>query len=235
MAQVGHSSHPHTLRILIADPDPDTRGWYREMFALKGDLDVIDAADGREALVNALVHLPSLVITETRLPFFDGYQLCKVLRRDFQTRSVPILVVTSESRQPDLDRARNSGADSVMVKPVSPGELLAEVQRLIEHRRETGTPPTAPPTKKVKAHVRVVTTSPPQEPTALHCPTCDHALTYRHSYVGGVSERHSEQWDHFECAEGCGAYEYRRRTRKLRKVDPLDESKKRSRAASFQS
>src|SRR5687768_6921014 len=110
-------------RILVADTDDDTRSLYRESLGLTG-CDVVEATDGRDALVKALSHRPTLVITETRLPFFDGYALCEVLRRDSMTRTVPILVVTAEKSPPDLDRARDAGADGVLIKPVSPRALL---------------------------------------------------------------------------------------------------------------
>jgi CheY-like chemotaxis protein len=98
-------------RILIADADSDTRALYRECLrALEGD--VVDAVDGRAALVSALVHRPSLVITDTRLAGFDGYHLCDVLRRDVVTWTVPILVVTSEAMPSELARARDAGADA---------------------------------------------------------------------------------------------------------------------------
>ena len=209
-----------TCRILIADPDPDTRELYRETLRGTG-CDVIDAADGRDALVRALVHRPSLVITETRLPGFDGYALCGVLRRDLVTRSVPILVVTSESRKPEIDRARDAGADSVLIKPISPGDLLAEVQRLIHSRRQISHEPPATPAPRrrmLNAHARFSTSNPPIAPPTLCCPACGVTLTYQHSHVGGVSQKHAEQWDRFECPRECGSFEYRVRTRKLRKL-----------------
>jgi len=43
-------------------------------------------------------------------------------------------------------------------------------------------------------------------------------LKYLHSHIGGVSARHSEQWDYFECPGACGTFQYRERTRRLRKV-----------------
>jgi twitching motility two-component system response regulator PilG len=126
-----------TPRILVADADAAARAFYRE--SLKGSpCDVVDAMDGRVALVKALVHRPSLVITETRLPLCDGYALCEVLRTDSTTRQVPILVVTSETRLSSLHRARAAGADAVLVKPVSPETLLVVIQGLLagsERRR----------------------------------------------------------------------------------------------------
>ena len=145
----GNTNSQSTVRILIADVDEDTRDLYRESLRSTG-CDVVDAADGRAALVSALTHRPSLVITETRLPIFDGFELCEVLRRDWQTSSVPILVVTGEARKSELDRARKAGADSVLIKPVTPDALLVEVQRLI------GEPPPKPDTKNETASFSAV-------------------------------------------------------------------------------
>jgi hypothetical protein len=62
------------------------------------------------------------------------------------------------------------------------------------------------------------TTKPPTAPPDLVCPVCDRRLVYQRSHIGGVSERHAEQWDDYECLAGCGVFQYRQRTRTLRKV-----------------
>jgi len=62
------------------------------------------------------------------------------------------------------------------------------------------------------------TTAPALVPPSLICPQCDQPLTYSRSHIGGVSARHTEQWDYFDCGAGCGTFQYRERTRKLRKV-----------------
>ena len=70
----------------------------------------------------------------------------------------------------------------------------------------------------VRAHARFETTAPPLTPPELRCPMCDRPLTYTRSHVGGVSDRHPEQWDYFTCSSSCGTFQYRHRTRKLRHV-----------------
>jgi hypothetical protein len=80
----------------------------------------------------------------------------------------------------------------------------------------------SPPAKRhVLSHVhrRGHTTTPPLPPPALLCPTCDEALVYDHSHIGGVSARHSEQWDYFECPGRCGTFEYRQRTRRMARIE----------------
>jgi two-component system chemotaxis response regulator CheY len=218
-----HGQRP--VRILVADADADMRALYRESLQLAG-CDVVDAADGRDALVKALSVRPTLVITETRLPIVDGYALCDVLRRDAQTRTVPILVVTAETRPTQLDRARAADVDGVLTKPITSDQLLEEIRRVLgrgEHSpplRDTANPPQDKQarTSQTKAHLRAQTIEPPAAPPALTCPSCDRPLNYEHSHVGGVSRRHAEQWDTYTCPASCGTFEYRQRTRKLRRV-----------------
>jgi CheY-like chemotaxis protein len=215
-----------TWRILIVDPDDDTRSLYGEWFRDCG-CDVVEATDGREALAEALVRPPALVITELRLPFIDGYALCDILRRDHMTKGVPILVLTSDARVAESTRAKTSGATAVLVKPATPEQMMAETRRLMSGKAivepVADTPSkaeTAPSLRRrrgmSKSLVRVATTTPPVAPPLAICPFCDRVLTYKHSHLGGVSEREREQWDSYACAASCGMFEYRHRTRRLR-------------------
>jgi hypothetical protein len=69
----------------------------------------------------------------------------------------------------------------------------------------------------VKSYQRFTTRTPPLSPPPLLCPTCDGPLTYDRSHIGGVSARHTEQWDYYSCPS-CGAFQYRHRTRKLKRT-----------------
>jgi CheY-like chemotaxis protein len=214
----------------VVDPDDDTRSLYRQWFQMS-DCDVVEASDGRDALTKALVRPPALVVTEIRLPFIDGYALCEILRVDRMTTDVPILVVTSEARGSELARIKTSGANAVLVKPVTPEQMLAETRRLrvdgsaAEHERvaQSESEATLPRAQSrdrrlSKSFARVCTVRPPLPPPAAVCPSCDRLLTYKHSHLGGVSERQREQWDWFVCPTACGTFEYRHRTRHLRRV-----------------
>jgi CheY-like chemotaxis protein len=228
-----HSVSPN--RVLIADPDDAVRAGYKTELQHIG-CDVLEASDGRDALAKALVQKPTLVITEAYLPMLDGFALCEILRRDAATRSVPILVVTTEVRPTELNRIRQAGADATLVKPTLPGAMVHAMERLITHADRRQEAPadkrsvTAPRERSVnlitsptgvlsKSHARYTTLTPPTPPPELVCPSCDGALRYERSQVGGVSERHAEQWDYYVCAgSSCGAFQYRQRTRKLRHV-----------------
>ena len=216
-------------RVLIADPDEDTRSLYREWFRSEG-WDIVEVADGRDALVQALVSQPSLLITELRLPFVDGYALCEVLRRDAATRSLPIMVVTTETRLTEVARARRAGATTILHKPALVPAILDEARRLCTSplpectaASSTGSADAEEPIgarSNSKSFRRFETSTPPHAAPLLVCPSCDRRLEYRKSRVGGVTSRFAEQWDEFVCPATCGTFEYRHRTRKLRPVRP---------------
>lgn len=204
-----------TARILVAERDAGARARYRELFQSTG-ADVVEAADGREALVSALRQPPALLFTGLRLPLLDGYALCEILRRDLATATVPILVLTGDVRPPSAVRVRAAGADTVILKPASRAHLLAEARRLLVSGAQA-----AKTRKRRNASGRFETTTPALPSPALACPHCERPLTHQRSYVGGVTR--AEQWDEFECAT-CGQFEYRHRTASLRPVISLPPS-----------
>ena len=222
--------------VLIADPDAETRALYRDAFARAG-CDVVEATDGRDALAKAFATPPSLVITELTLPFVNGCALCDILQRDPLTAGVPILVVTAHH---SAERADGIDVDALLLKPTAPDRIVREARRLLAtprpprgasavpqaaataHQRPSTDLLAAKTHRRIpyaKAHQRFTTASPPMSPPALSCPSCDRALKYEQSHVGGVSDRHPEQWDYFVCPGGCGVFQYRQRTRRVRRVE----------------
>jgi CheY-like chemotaxis protein len=224
---------------LIVDPDTESRDLYDGILTLVVS-EIEYADDGRDALAKAIGHLPGLIIMETRLAFISGYTLCSLLRSDPITSDVPIVVVTVDANPPDIERARTSGADSVLAKPFLPEALLQSIVRGRDRsarsdRRSEGMSdrsagqsaicsssiePSAERTHRVlsRAHRRFETCTPPVTPPELRCPSCDQSLQYVTSHIGGVSARLSEQWDYYTCRSVCGTFQYRQRTRRLRRV-----------------
>ena len=225
---------------LLVDRDAGTRKMYADYLRLSACA-IEEAEDGREALAKAIARSPSVIVTETRLPGINGFELCDLLRQDRSTRFIPIVIVTGDGFGGNVDLAKRVGADSVLVKPCLPETLLAEISKLLDQSfglRERGRAARSKMHEQIersdrlieqshanmrrvtlsRAHERHDTTTPPIAPPTLVCPACDSPLRYLRSHVGGVSSRHSEQWDYFECLVGCGAFQYRQRTRKLRRV-----------------
>jgi CheY-like chemotaxis protein len=226
------------LRALLADRDAATRTIYADFLALSDCL-IEHSEDGRDALAKVFSRRPDILITETHLPGINGFELCALLRQDEATRGIPIVIVTGEAHAADVERAETAGADAVLSKPCHPETLFAEIQRLVQLSAElrersraarermhgqltrSGTLIDRSRTRRTmlsSAHTRHDTTTPPLAPPALLCPECNRPLRYVRSHIGGVTAQNSEQWDYFECLSACGTFQYRERTRKLRRV-----------------
>jgi CheY-like chemotaxis protein len=224
--------------ILVADADAEAARFYRRVLGLT-EARLTHVLDGRDALVKALETRFSLIITETRLPYIDGFSLCEVLRSDAATKAIPLIVITADARPSSLERALQAGADAAFAKPCPPETLCAEFRRLDERRPGVESIATAitvldaPVSRPIveletgregrvrrmknRRLPRYQTRVPPLAPPSIRCPSCERALTYEWSQIGGVPGA-TEQWDYYRCRGGCAAFQYRHRTRKLRQV-----------------
>lgn len=88
--------------------------------------------DGRSGAVRlASGEVPSLVILDVMLPYMNGYELLAIVRQSPAWQKVPVLMLTSKSREGDIVRALDAGANDYVTKPFQPAELRARVRRLM--------------------------------------------------------------------------------------------------------
>ncbi len=195
--------------VLLVDSDDDTRTLYANAFAAAGWI-VGDAESGAIALAKALDDVPAIVVTELRLAGIGGYDLIRILRRDPDTDRVGIIVVSGDGPPESQERARAVGADLVLVKPCAPDVLVAHATALAASPE--GAPAVASPLDTIRA-----TANRPHPAYHASCPSCGSVLVYTTAHTTKVGRR-TEQWLHFSCPRGCGRFEFRERTRKLRKI-----------------
>ncbi len=91
----------------------------------------ISANNGRKGLELIRQELPDLVILDLMLPEVDGLSVCKQLRSDSQTKSIPIIILTAKSEEADRVLGLEMGADDYVTKPFSPRELVARVRAVL--------------------------------------------------------------------------------------------------------
>jgi CheY-like chemotaxis protein len=116
--------------VLVVEDDPETRQFYSDALARDGF--VIDQAhNGHQAFAKALEIAPDLILTDIAVPGMDGIELCRRLRADPRTRTVPVLAVTGYGDRHYPDRARGAGADQVLIKPCDAEVLVREARRLL--------------------------------------------------------------------------------------------------------
>jgi two-component system chemotaxis response regulator CheY len=102
-------------------------------FTLKGaGYNVIEAADGQEALDKARGASVDLVLTDQNMPKMDGITLVKSLRGLPSYSGTPILILTTESSDEMKAKGKAAGATGWLVKPFDPGKLLDVIKRVIK-------------------------------------------------------------------------------------------------------
>ncbi|HET8526701.1 MAG TPA: response regulator transcription factor [Actinomycetota bacterium] len=124
-------------RILVVDDEQQILRAVRRALAARG-YDVVTAADGEDALVEAEASSPDLVVLDLNLPDMDGLDVCRRLRA--WTR-VPILILSVREDESGKVEALDLGADDYLTKPFGVEELLARVRALLRRTQPGGSEP----------------------------------------------------------------------------------------------
>lgn len=115
--------------MLVVEDDADTRFAYRALLERAG-WEVEEAGAGEEALRKARERPPQVMVVDISIPGIDGWETTRRLKEDAATRETAVLAVTGHGLDEDREQARRVGCDGYLVKPLRPGELTAEVERL---------------------------------------------------------------------------------------------------------
>ena len=127
-------------RILVVDDEPHIVELVRYNLTQEG-FDVSVAYDGHEALEKARQDAPDLVILDLMLPYVDGLEVCRHIRRD---SAVPILMLTAKDSEQDRVLGLDLGADDYVTKPFSPRELVARVRAILRRSAKETDPDETP-------------------------------------------------------------------------------------------
>ncbi len=121
---------PDRARILLAEDDEVTATVIQHRLT-KAGLDVAHYSTGTEAYTGALERPADLVVSDIKMPGIDGFELVRRLRQHPDYVDVPIILLSTMNREADIVRGLALGANDYVVKPFSPHELLARVERLL--------------------------------------------------------------------------------------------------------
>ena len=130
----GSRDAKETRRVLLAEDDPEFAGLVKYVLGQSG-LVVEHLSSGEGVLERGLVLQPTLFVLDVRLPGVDGFELVRRIRAHPVLRSTPIVLLTALGAEEDVVKGLELGADDYIIKPCSPKELLARVQRLLSLQR----------------------------------------------------------------------------------------------------
>jgi two-component system alkaline phosphatase synthesis response regulator PhoP len=123
-------------KILVVDDEEDILELLKFKLSQEG-YQVSCAASGEEALRCVRSEPPDLVVLDLMLPGIDGIEVARELKNDFNTKNIPIVMLTAKGEEADIVTGLELGADDYITKPFSPRILTARVKAVLR-RREKG-------------------------------------------------------------------------------------------------
>jgi two-component system alkaline phosphatase synthesis response regulator PhoP len=124
------------MKILVAEDDRDIAELIAHYLNKQGWITHVASA-GDEALAYARRQPVDLVILDVMLPGLSGLEICRALRGDKATETIPIIMVTARAEETDRIVGLEIGADDYIAKPFSPNELVARVRALMRRSKRT--------------------------------------------------------------------------------------------------
>jgi CheY-like chemotaxis protein len=117
-------------RILVADDKASSRELVRSILEHCG-YEVIEAADGAEAVAKAKESQPQLILLDLQMPKLDGFGVISKLRNEVRFATTPIVALTASAMHGDGEKALAAGFSGYITKPIRLGSLRGEVERLL--------------------------------------------------------------------------------------------------------
>ena len=117
-------------RILIVDDNEANRDILDARLKVHG-YELLQAADGEEALDAARQHLPDLILLDVMMPKLDGFEVCRRLKGDASLPFMPIILVTAKADSADIVAGLEAGADEYLTKPIDQQALVARVRSVL--------------------------------------------------------------------------------------------------------
>ena len=120
-------------KILVVDDEEDILELVRYNLAKNG-YRVVCVGTGEDALKAAKSESPDLIILDLMLPGLDGLEVCKILKAESPTSTIPIVMLTAKGEEADVVTGLELGADDYVTKPFSPRILLARLRAVLRRR-----------------------------------------------------------------------------------------------------
>lgn len=114
--------------ILYADDEQEHRMMMQVILKNEG-FALLEAANGEEAIEEAMRHRPDLVLLDLFMPKVDGFGVLEAIKADPTTQHIPVIILSAWHTGDNRQRARNSGAADFLAKPYDPLDLMKVVKK----------------------------------------------------------------------------------------------------------
>ncbi|MCC6143468.1 MAG: response regulator [Candidatus Hydrogenedentes bacterium] len=125
---------PSKKRVMIVDDDPDALALMEKILSDEG-FELVKVSNATEVGLKAAQLSPDLILLDFLMPEINGFEVCKALRDNEMTRSIPIMAVTCLTKERDIERIFSCGADEYLAKPFKVDQLVEKVHELIGRGR----------------------------------------------------------------------------------------------------
>ena len=119
--------------VLLVDDYPDAREMYAEYLDFSG-FDVLEAANGMEALQRAADGQPDIILMDLSLPVMDGWEATRRLKADKRTQEIPVVALTGHALAGISEGAKKAGCDGFVTKPCLPEDLVKEIRKVLDQQ-----------------------------------------------------------------------------------------------------
>ncbi len=99
---------------------------------------VVTAFDGKEGLEKIRTEKPNLVVLDVMMPYMDGFEVLKTIRKEPETENLPVIMLTAKAQDKDVFEGYHYGADMYLTKPFNPMELVTFVKRILQGTDDPG-------------------------------------------------------------------------------------------------
>jgi two-component system OmpR family response regulator len=119
------------MKVLVAEDDPDIQVILKMVLTRLGKCEVSITYQGDQVVSLAKTHHPGLILLDVMLPEMSGFEICKLLKADSETKSIPVIFLTARAMPVDIKEALALGAVGYLAKPFDPMLLVGQINEIL--------------------------------------------------------------------------------------------------------
>jgi len=121
------------VKILVAEDERDIRDLITFLLTYSGYM-VVASPNGEEAVRQAKMEIPDLILMDVRMPRMTGYEACAMMKTDPRLKDVPVIFLSAKGQDSEIQAGLQVGADEYLLKPFAPDQLIQRIQMTLSQR-----------------------------------------------------------------------------------------------------